>query len=379
MRAAKARRKEEFLPTAVSPENQLIDRIYEAAIVSEGWPEVLRATAEVAGCREALFGTILDGEARLTASSAAFENTYNDIMLRLPVPVNQRSLRLLACRHAGFITDTDVFTADEIATEPLYQEMLIPSGYGSAAATAITCPSGDVIVVHCERGFDEGTVEPEAVASLNRLRPHFARAGLLARRLGLERARAAAQALEMMGLPGAVLGPGGRILSSNSLLSALMPAVFRDRPARLGIVDAAADRMLETAMAALAYQAHDAAVRSIAIPAGQGHPPIVVHLSPVTGRARDVFTLASAILVATPVLPHRVLGADLIEGLFDLTPAEAKLAAMIAAGHAPRQAAQRLGVTEGTARTTLKRVLAKTGVHRQSDLVGMLQGAAKLG
>jgi DNA-binding CsgD family transcriptional regulator len=38
-----------------------------------------------------------------------------------------------------------------------------------------------------------------------------------------------------------------------------------------------------------------------------------------------------------------------------------------------------LGVTEGTARTTLKRVLAKTGVHRQSDLVGMLQGAAKLG
>lgn len=66
MRAAKALRKDELLPTVGSQdnqlidENQLIDRIYEAAIVSEGWPEVLRATAEVAGCREALFGTILE-------------------------------------------------------------------------------------------------------------------------------------------------------------------------------------------------------------------------------------------------------------------------------------------------------------------------------
>lgn len=96
-------------------------------------------------------------------------------------------------------------------------------------------------------------------------------------------------------------------------------------------------------------------------------------------RARDVFANSAAILVATPLQPHRAPGADIIEGLFDLTPAEARLAVMIAEGLTPRNASQRLGVTEGTARTTLKRVLAKTGSRRQSDLVGMLRGAARPG
>ena len=62
--------------------------------------------------------------------------------------------------------------------------------------------------------------------------------------------------------------------------------------------------------------------------------------------------------------------------LFDLTPAEARLAAVIAGGHPPRDAALRLGVTEATARTTLKRILAKTGTRRQADLVGLLKSAA---
>ena len=367
------------LPAGDDPESGLIDRIYEAAIVPEGWPEVLRITAALAGCKEALFGTILNDQARLTASSLEFGQAYTRILEQLPVPVNQRALRLMGARHVGFITDRDVFTEAEIAAEPLYQEMLIPSGYGSGVATAIAAPSGEMIVVHCERGFAEGTVGEGEIATLNRLRPHFARAGLLARRLDMERARAASTALAQMGLPGAVLGADGRIVSANGLIEALMPAVFRDRLGRLVIVDAVADQLLGVALAGLAREGHDAAVRSIPIPAGDGRPPIIVHLSPVSRTARDVFANSVAILVATPVQPHRAPGADIIEGLFDLTPAEARLAVMIAEGLNPRSASRRLGVTEGTARTTLKRVLAKTGSRRQSDLVGMLRGAAQPG
>jgi DNA-binding CsgD family transcriptional regulator len=38
----------------------------------------------------------------------------------------------------------------------------------------------------------------------------------------------------------------------------------------------------------------------------------------------------------------------------------------------PREAANRLGITEDTARTTLKRVFGKTGVSRQSELAALL-------
>lgn len=170
-------------------ENALIDGIYEAAIVPESWPAVLRDTARIAHCREALLGTVLHDEVRLLASSPEFCESYEEVLRRIPLPVNERAQRLLVHGRHGFITDEDVFTGDEIAREPVYQEHLIPAGYGSGVATVIGAPTGDTTIVHCERTFAEGTVDGQAIAALDRLRPHFARAGLLGRRLAMERAR----------------------------------------------------------------------------------------------------------------------------------------------------------------------------------------------
>jgi DNA-binding CsgD family transcriptional regulator len=57
---------------------------------------------------------------------------------------------------------------------------------------------------------------------------------------------------------------------------------------------------------------------------------------------------------------------------YRLTPTEARLAAYIGAGGAIVDYALLHGVAEGTARTHLKAVFAKTGAHRQSDLVRLL-------
>jgi len=356
-------------------ENTLIDGIYEAAIVPEGWSRVLRDTAVIAGCSEALLGTVLDNEARLIASSPEFGEAYEDVLRRIPFGVNERAQRLLAHGRHGFITDEDVFSSDEIAREPIYQDMLIPAGYGSGVATAIAAPTGDMTIVHCERSFSEGTVDARGIAALDRLRSHFARAGLLGRRLAMERARAASQALELMGLPAAVLGLRGEVIDANALFQALMPGIFQDRALRLSIMHAPADEMLSAAIAALARPDLPQPVRSLPIPGRRGDAPMVLHIAPVRGQARDVFSFASAIVVATPVTAGAEPEAGVIAGLFDLTPAEARLAAAIAGGHTPREAAQRLGVTEATARTTLKRILAKTGSRRQADLVGLLRSA----
>lgn len=355
-------------------ENSLIDGIYEAAIVPEGWARVLRGTARLAGCREALLGTVLDNEARLVASSPDFAEGYEEILRRIPFAVNERAQRLIVHGRHGFITDADVFSDEELASEPLYQDILIPAGYGSGVATAIAAPTGDMTIVHCERPFSEGSVDAGGIAALDRLRAHFARAGLLGRRLAMERARAASQALEMMGLPAAVLGLRGELIEANALFQDLMPGVFHDRAARLALAHAPADEMLAAAIAALARPDLPQPVRSLPIPS-RGGAPMVLHVAPVSGQARDVFSFASAIVVATPVLPGAGPEAGVIAGLFDLTPAEARLAAAIASAHTPREAARRLGVTEATARTTLKRILAKTGTRRQADLVGLLKSA----
>ena len=54
--------------------------------------------------------------------------------------------------------------------------------------------------------------------------------------------------------------------------------------------------------------------------------------------------------------------------LFGLTGAEARLAALVGVGHAPRGAAAELRISEHTARSTMKTVYDKLGINKQSEL-----------
>ena len=58
--------------------------------------------------------------------------------------------------------------------------------------------------------------------------------------------------------------------------------------------------------------------------------------------------------------------------LFGLTPAEARLAFVMAAGANAKEAARLLRVSPNTVRTHVKRIFEKTGARRQSDLPRLL-------
>ncbi|MFN4211701.1 MAG: helix-turn-helix transcriptional regulator, partial [Devosia sp.] len=60
-----------------------------------------------------------------------------------------------------------------------------------------------------------------------------------------------------------------------------------------------------------------------------------------------------------------------IASLFDLTPAEAKVFEKISAGASPRQIAAETGAAQSTIKTHLLQVFAKTGCHRQAELVAL--------
>lgn len=59
----------------------------------------------------------------------------------------------------------------------------------------------------------------------------------------------------------------------------------------------------------------------------------------------------------------------LLESRFKLTPAQARLATLLHNGASVKQAAEQLGITEGSARQYLRRIFAKTGTNRQIDLI----------
>ena len=66
---------------------------------------------------------------------------------------------------------------------------------------------------------------------------------------------------------------------------------------------------------------------------------------------------------------ERVSVAGLLEKLYDLTETEARVAAFLVTGRTMAEVATELGITLETARTHTKRILDKTGCHRQAELV----------
>lgn len=68
--------------------------------------------------------------------------------------------------------------------------------------------------------------------------------------------------------------------------------------------------------------------------------------------------------------------AELQEGklreMYGLTPAEERLAQLILQGLRLHEAEAALGIRHSTARTHMKRIYAKTGTHRQVELVRLL-------
>jgi DNA-binding CsgD family transcriptional regulator len=94
--------------------------------------------------------------------------------------------------------------------------------------------------------------------------------------------------------------------------------------------------------------------------------------SPSGGAVERLLADASAIVVTTASRADEPIDPALARDLLGLTLSEARLAALVGSGLGPRDASEKLGITEETARTTLKRVFAKAGVSRQNELAALL-------
>jgi DNA-binding CsgD family transcriptional regulator len=191
----------------------------------------------------------------------------------------------------------------------------------------------------------------------------------------LDWARGAADAYGLIGLPAAVLSRSHRLAAANELMKTLIPHVVQDRPSRVGLADRRADAMLAEQLAQMHGRAAGQA-RTIPIAATPGLPASIVQVIPVRGAAIDVVPAAACVLVIAAVARPEIAPARLLADLFDLTPAEARVARGIAAGKTVHDLADEAGLAAGTIRQQLKSVFSKTGVSRQADLVALLAGSA---
>jgi DNA-binding CsgD family transcriptional regulator len=354
----------------------LVEQIYEAAADAELWPQVMH---DLAGAADAAGGIILTRRADTWMGwrySQALARGAEEYMTG-PAMRSQATARILALDHAGFMTEDAVFPDPaEYLSDPLMTEWGTPAGLHHAAATAIRVSTGDLVVVQVNRRMGESQFGPSEIRNLDAFRPHLARAGLLAARWRLQRLRAAAEALEIIGLPAAIVDADGKVLAANSLIEAMPSHVIWLPKDRVALTDPKANVLMRRALSDIRNPANTS-VRSFPA-AGAGETPIVVHVVPATGKARDLFEGGFGVLTVTPVATPSAPDRSLIQGLFDLTAAEARVAGGVAEGLTLDQIAERHGVTVGTIRSQVKSIFAKTGTERQSQLAALLSAQTKL-
>jgi hypothetical protein len=254
----------------------------------------------------------------------------------------QLAARGFAARHAGFLADLDLSTREELDQEPIYRDMWSQW----SVFTAIPIPTGEKVSIVLPQRTERGPVERPVVQKLDELRPHLARSALMAARLQLERARIASETLAALGLPALVLNEQGKILAANSLIEALTAYVRWRAQDRVSLKDRAADSLLRDAIAAIDMAG--ATVRSFPVRGTGAEAMMVAHVIPIRLSARDIFVRCAAAVVLTPVTAPQAPPVELVQSLFDLIPAEARVARRLAAGETVEAIASTRGVSQNT-------------------------------
>lgn len=353
----------------------LIDEIYEAAFVPERCVALLEKLAALVACEQAfIFST--EGKTLTSAiGNSASLGTIERIVSEDWMPRNPQAARTIALGEPRFIIDHDIFSDEEIASSVYYRDFLDKSDAYWGTGSLIRGPSGDNIIVSIHRPKSAGPVTRADADKLTALRPHLARAALMAARLRMQEARTIVGTLAELGLPAATITANGRLHVANPLFDGLVPDVLADFRSRIRFVSPGADTTFEQALSK--FRAAITGRGSITFPVAgttADQAPTIIHLVPITGVGCDVFGGASLLMVAIPVAVG-VLDPLILEGLFDLTVSEAHVARGIAEGRSVEAIAMQRNASIETVRSQLKSVMQKTGTHRQNELAALLSGA----
>lgn len=349
----------------------IVDRIYEAAALPELWPAVFE---ELSRANEFVGAGMFTMNTRYQrgVSSDSIAPLMQRFLTEGWQDRNPRAPRVAKLNYPGFVRDHDILTEEEIATDPMYVELLRPYGVGLGAGSVVNVPNGDTVVLSFERDHRLGATPDKTIAELDRLRPHLARAALFSGRLDIERSQAQVAALSAVGLPAAVVTSAGVALAANDEFSGLAPQVTIEARDVVRLADPGGQELLESMLGG----GSEAPVfgRSIPLKARDGAPPTVFHVLPVRRAARDVFSKAAWLLVVTPLGSRPGPSPEILAGLFDLTPAEARVARGLVEGQSVGELAAGQGLSESTIRNQLQSIFGKTGTRRQSEFVLMCGG-----
>ena len=313
----------------------------------------------------------------------ALEREYFDVYY----PRDERIPRLFRLPDSEVVHVASLYTEDELKTSATYNELLPINRLQNGVHVRMDGPDGSRIAWSSADPVDGDGWSFDRIEVIRALLPHFRQYILVRQALCDARTQGMSLTglLETSGLGIVHLDGRGRIVAANEPARKILgkgDALF-DRGGFLHARLPADDDALQTALAhALPGRGEQGSGGSLPVGRPNRLPGLTVHINPVGEGEIDFRPWRVAALVLVVDRESKAIDPASVAAALGLTPAESRVAVLLAEGRTVRDIAAATGRAEKTVRWHVQQIFEKRGISRQTDLVRQvlsLEGGADPG
>lgn len=375
--------------------HRFIDLVYEAAENPSQWRRFYEALQQAIGVQsihmlatDKRHGTLSysDGANMPVEGELAYMQHYRFMDPRVPAILQRCTGEWTHCH--------EILDEGEVARHPFYQEFLLPYDRRYMSGTKLVDTPEATIIFATLSSTAQGPLSGEALAFMDRLMPHLQRAC----RIGLQHFVYSTQALvgqllvNKLRQPVILATPGGEVMHTNEAAQELLRStpLVRVQDGRLQLPPPHHGELLRHCA-----EMEQAIKIARADPVAAGNPAASAFRSLTITQAGRGDRVQEALYAFFSMLaPQEMMGSfglrpvvmlifyhpasapaidsGLLYAVFGLTPAECRIATLLAEGLSLKQIAQIQGTQHDTVRKQLRSIYQKTATNRQPELVRLL-------
>lgn len=365
-----------------------IEKLYDAAREEQAWPDAVEQLRLTLNGSKACFTRQGPDLHPGDAVSTEFDPVFIDLYLKEFSQNNELADAVLDVPMGQVYSDHALVGHDKLRRSRVWNEWMAPQDMYGGLACKVMSSGSSVWFFDVQRGRNQCSFEARDAEVIQKILPHFKRAAELTHRRHITDAMRTGLQSPMLGV--AIVDAGLNIIAKDSVASRLMELAGDLLSARQpGCVAATKSREaveLQRLIRAACSVKDIAGIDhrnahiggKILLPlGGKGSfkKQLLICVGPVTdtaGSGRGLHHCAE-LLIQEVTLELPTGFERNISELFNLTRAEARLAALLVSGHSLKDAAAHVGIGFGTARNYLIRIFRKSGTSQQGALIAVLK------